>query len=340
MKKSSLIYIAGHNGLVGSAIVRRLQYEGYNNLVFTPHADYDLRNQQVVLDFFEKTRPEYVFLSAAKVGGILANTTKPADFLYDNLMIGCNIIQAAHNFKVKKLLFIGSSCIYPKLCPQPMKEEYLLSGYLEPTNEAYALAKISCLKMCQYYRKQHGDDFISAMPTNIYGKNDNFNLETSHVVPAIVRKFCLAKWLEDKEYEKIKQDLRTFDFETELNKHGIVHNKEQDTVTISFWGSGKARRELLHSDDLADALVFLMNNYSADDHINVGLGTDISINELVLMTKEIVGFQGKIDWDTSKPDGTPQKLLCIEKLNKMGWSAQIALYQGLKMMVEDYKDNL
>jgi GDP-L-fucose synthase len=346
MKKDAKIYVAGHTGLVGSAIVRKLQKEDYNNLVFTPHSQYDLRNQQQVYDFFERERPEYVFLSAAKVGGILANSNYPAEFIYDNLMIEANVIHCSHIFKVKKLLFLGSSCIYPKNCPQPIKEEYLLSGYLETTNEAYALAKISGLKMCEYYRKQYGDDFISAMPTNIYGHNDNYNLDTAHVLPALLRKFRLAKFLEIDDFERIKEDFKAFpislneisadklskqDILNILNNYGI--DKNNNVVKLTLLGSGSPYREFLHSDDLADALLFMILNYSDSLHLNVGTGKDITIKELAELIKDVAGFNGDIEWDISKPDGTPKKLLDVSRLDALGWKSCVSLMDGIEGLI-------
>lgn len=298
MEKDAKIYVAGHNGLVGSAIVRRLEQEGHTNILTRSFSGLDLRNQQAVNDFFNTERPEYVFLAAAKVGGILANATYPASFLYDNLAIAQNVIDAAHRYGVKKLLFLGSSCIYPRDCAQPMKEEYLLTSELEKTNEPYAIAKIAGLKLCEAYNRQFGTDFISCMPTNLYGPYDNFNLETSHVLPAIMRKFIEAK--------------RT----------------NQPTMTL--WGTGTVYREFLYVDDLADACVFLMNNYSGYETVNVGTGRDITINDAAKMIQEEVGYTGEIVYDSSKPDGTPRKLLNVNKLNALGWYASVDLREGIK----------
>ncbi len=298
MEKDAKIYVAGHNGLVGSAIVRRLEQEGHTNILTRSFSGLDLRNQQAVNDFFNTERPEYVFLAAAKVGGILANATYPASFLYDNLAIAQNVIDAAHRYGVKKLLFLGSSCIYPRDCAQPMKEEYLLTSELEKTNEPYAIAKIAGLKLCEAYNRQFGTDFISCMPTNLYGPYDNFNLETSHVLPAIMRKFIEAK--------------RT----------------NQPTMTL--WGTGTVYREFLYVDDLADACVFLMNNYSGYETVNVGTGRDITINDAAKMIQEEVGYTGEIVYDSSKPDGTPRKLLNVNKLNARGWYASVDLREGIK----------
>ncbi|WPX08506.1 GDP-L-fucose synthase [Anaerocellum danielii] len=307
MDKNSRIFVAGHRGLVGSAIVRRLKKEGFTNLILKGREEVDLTRQEEVEKFFEKERPEYVFLAAAKVGGIHANRTYPADFIYQNLMIECNVIHSAYKYGVKKLLFLGSSCIYPRECPQPMKEEYLLSGYLEPTNEAYAVAKIAGLKLCQYYKRQYGANFISCMPTNLYGPNDNFDLNTSHVIPALIRKFHEAK-IQDKPY-------------------------------VEVWGTGKPLREFLHVDDLADACVFLMKNYDDELWINVGSGEEVSIAQLAEMIKEIVGYKGEIVFNPEMPDGTPRKLLDISRLKSLGWERKISLYDGLRSTYEWYVEN-
>lgn len=304
MKKNSKIYVAGHRGLVGSAIVRKLEKEGYQNLILRTSSQVDLRDQQAVKDFFEKEKPEYVFMAAAKVGGINANNTHPAEFLYDNLCIQNNVIHQSYKNQVKKLLFLGSSCIYPKNTPQPIKEEYLLSGYLEPTNDAYAIAKIAGIKMCQSYHKQYGCNFISAMPTNLYGPGDNYDLKNSHVLPALLRKFHEAK--------------------------------EKGEANVTIWGTGKPRREFLHSDDLAEACLFLMEQYNDPAIINIGVGKDISIGEMAQMIKKISGFNGELVFDTSMPDGTFQKLLDVSKLNALGWQAKIAFEEGLKKTYEEY----
>ena len=305
--KNSKIYVAGHNGMVGSAIVRKLKSLGYKNLVLKSSKELDLRNSEDVTSFFNKERPEFVFLAAAKVGGILANSNYKADFIFDNLTIQNNVIKNAHLFKVEKLLFLGSSCIYPKNAPQPIKEEYLLTGLLETTNEPYAIAKIAGLKMCQYFREQYGCNFISIMPTNLYGKNDNFDLKTSHVLPALLRKFHDAK----------------------LNKE----NK------VEIWGSGNPKREFLHVDDLADACVFLMNNYNKSETINVGTGVDISIKDLALLIKKITGFKGDLEWNSSMPDGTYRKLLDVSKINNLQWKAKINLTDGIKLTYDWYIKN-
>lgn len=302
MEKNSKIYVAGHRGMVGSAIVRRLEENGYTNIIYRNSAELDLRNQAAVEKFFEEEKPEYVFLAAAKVGGIHANNTYPAEFIYDNLMIETNIINSSYKNKVKKLLFLGSSCIYPKFAQQPIKEEYLLTGSLEETNEAYAIAKITGIELCKFYRRQYGCDFISAMPTNLYGVNDNFNLETSHVMPALIRKFHEAK---------------------------INNSKE-----VVMWGTGKPRREFMYVDDLADSLIHLMLNYSDETHVNLGTGEDIEIGELANLIKEVVGYEGKIVNDLSKPDGTPRKLLDVTRLNTTGFKYKVELKDGIKKVYE------
>lgn len=298
MLKSAKIYVAGSNGMVGSAIVRTLEANGYSNIVVKSSKELDLKNQQAVHDFFNQEQPEYVFLAAAKVGGIHANNTYPATFIYDNIMIQSNVIQAAYEFNVKKLLFLGSSCIYPKFAPQPIKEEYLLTGSLEPTNEAYAIAKIAGLKMCQFYKQQYGCNFISAMPTNLFGINDNFNLENSHVLPALLRKFIEAK----------------------------QNNKQEVTV----WGSGTPMREFLFVDDLAEACLFLMESYNGVETVNIGTGEDVSIKELAETIMKIVGFEGHLIFDASKPDGAPRKLLDVSKINNLGWKHQTSLENGIQ----------
>ena len=303
MEQNSKIYIAGHRGMVGSAILRKLEKEGFGNFILKTSAELDLRNQQAVTDFFEKEKPEYVFLAAAKVGGILANNTYRADFLYENLQIQNNVIHHAWKNGVKKLMFLGSSCIYPKSAPQPLKEEYLLTGLLESTNEPYSIAKIAGIKMCDAYRSQYGCNFISVMPTNLYGPNDNYDLNNSHVLPALLRKFHEAKINNDAE--------------------------------VIVWGSGTPRREFLHADDMADACVFLMKHYNEPGLINIGIGEDISIKELAELIKEIVGYGGKIVFDTSKPDGTPRKLMDISKLNQLGWKAKTLLTEGIRKVYKE-----
>ena len=304
MEKESKIYVAGHRGMVGSAIVRKLTSLGYANLLTRTSAELDLRNQQQVADFFDIEKPEYVFLAAAKVGGIVANNTYRADFLYENLAIQNNIIHGSYLNKVKKLMFLGSSCIYPKLAPQPLKESYLLSGSLEPTNEPYAIAKIAGIKMCEAYRAQYGCNFISVMPTNLYGTNDNYDLVNSHVLPAMIRKFHEAK--------------------------------EKSASEMSLWGTGSPMREFLHADDLAEACLFLMENYNESELVNIGTGEDVTIKNLAALVKQIVGFQGEIMWDTSKPDGTPRKLMDVSKLHGLGWHHKIALEDGIKLAYQDF----
>lgn len=307
MDINAKIYIAGHRGLVGSALLRRLQNDGFNNLLVKTREELDLKNQAAVFEFFKTEKPEYVFLAAAKVGGILANRDNPAEFIYENLQIQNNIIEGSRRSGVTKLLFLGSSCIYPKDCPQPIKEEYLLSGYLEPTNDAYAIAKIAGIKMCQSYNKQYGTNYISVMPTNLYGPNDNFDLNSSHVLPALIRKFHEAK--------------------------------ENNLPDVQVWGTGSPMREFLHVDDLADACLFLMNNYNDSGIVNIGTGKDVSIKELAETIKEIIGFNGGIVWDTTKPDGTLRKVLDVSKLNNLGWEARIELKQGIKEIYTWYLEN-
>ena len=307
LSKNSKIYVAGHNGMVGSAICRKLESLGYKNLIKESSNKLDLRNSLETEHFFKSKNPEFVFLAAAKVGGILANSTYKADFIYDNIMIQNNVIHCAHKYKVEKLLFLGSSCIYPKKSKQPIKEEYLLSGYLEPTNEPYAIAKIAGLKMCEYYREQYGSNFISAMPTNLYGPNDNFNLETSHVFAAFIRKFHEAK----------------------------IQNHSE----VKLWGTGAPKREFLHVDDLADALVFLMKIYNSSSIINIGTGEYISITDLAKKIQKVVGYKGIINWDKSMPDGTFRKWLDVSKINDLGWKANTSLLKGIEMTYDWYSRN-
>ena len=305
MNLSDKIYVAGHNGMVGSAIVRNLQAKGFSNIIYRSSKELDLRNQQAVNNFFATEKPDYVFLAAAKVGGILANNTYRAEFIYDNLMMEVNIIHAAYANNVKKLLFLGSSCIYPKNAPQPLKENYLLTGELEPTNEPYAIAKIAGIKLCDAFRSQYGCNYISAMPTNLYGPNDNYDLNNSHVLPALIRKFHEAK--------------------------------QNNAATVSIWGSGKPMREFLHVDDMADACVFLMNTYNEEGLVNVGTGTDISIKDLALLIKDIVGYPGELVFDASKPDGTLRKLMDVSKLNTLGWQYRIPLKEGIEQVYDLFK---
>lgn len=307
MNLQDKIYIAGHRGMVGSAILRQLKEKGYTNFVLKTSSELDLRNQQAVADFFTEEKPDYVFLAAAKVGGIIANNTYKADFIYENLMIQNNIIHQSYLNDVKKLMFLGSSCIYPKMAPQPLKEEYMLTGELEPTNEPYAIAKIAGIKMCDAYRDQFGCNFISVMPTNLYGPNDNYDLKNSHVLPAMLRKFITAK------------------------------RNNEPSVTI--WGTGSPKREFLHADDLAEACLYLMENYNEQGLVNIGVGEDISILDLAILVKRIVGFEGEILTDTSKPDGTPRKLMDVYKLNSFGWKAKTTLEDGIKKVYEEIKDS-
>ena len=308
IKENDRIYIAGHNGMVGSAIVRELKKRGYTNLICRTSKELDLRNQQAVESFFKEEKPQFVFLAAAKVGGIVANNTYRATFLYDNLMIVSNIINAAHTNKVTKLLFLGSSCIYPKMAPQPLKEKYLLTGPLEHTNEPYAIAKITGIKLCETYRDQYGDNYISVMPTNLYGLNDNYHPENSHVLPALIRRFHEAK--------------------------------ERGLPEVTIWGSGKPLREFLYADDLAGACLFLMENYNEKEIINIGCGEDLSIQELAELIKEVTGYKGKMNFDTSKPDGTPRKLLDVSKINALGWRYTIPLKEGIVKAYQDFLKHL
>lgn len=307
MKSKSKIYVAGHRGMVGSAIIRKLNSEGFNNIVVRTSSELDLRNQQAVNVFFEAEKPDMVVLAAAKVGGIHANNVYRAEFLYDNLMIEANIIHAAYKNKVEKLLFLGSSCIYPKMADQPLKEEYLLTGELEPTNESYAIAKIAGIKLCETYRDQYGCNFIAAMPTNLYGPNDNYDLNNSHVLPALLRKFHTAK--------------------------------QEGNSAVEIWGTGSPKREFLHVEDLASACFFLLQNYNEKELVNIGCGEDISIKDLALTIKKVVGFEGELTFDTSKPDGTPRKLLSMDKLHKLGWKHQIELEDGIKRVYKNVLDN-
>jgi len=308
MEKSGKIYVAGHRGMVGSAIVRKLEHEGFKNIIQRNSSELDLRNQQAVNEFFAKEKPDYVFLAAAKVGGIVANNTYRAEFLYDNLMIESNIIQAAYVQKVKKLLFLGSSCIYPKLAPQPLKEEYLLTGLLEHTNEGYAVAKIAGIKLCEAYRDQYGCNFISAMPTNLYGQGDNYHPQNAHVIPSLIRRFHEAK----------------------LN----------DAPVVTIWGSGSPLREFMYSDDVADACYFLMESYNDKTFVNIGTGEDLTIKDLAMQIKEVVGYKGEITFDTSKPDGTPRKLMDSGRLHSMGWKHKTSLAEGLRKAYQFFKQEV
>ncbi len=308
MNINDKIYVAGHKGMVGSAIIRRLQRDGFANIITRTSAELDLRNQQAVADFFANEKPDYVFLAAAKVGGIVANNTYRADFIYENMMIEFNVIHHAYLNKVKKLMFLGSSCIYPKLAPQPLKEDYLLTGLLEETNEPYAIAKIAGIKMCDAYRAQYGCNFISVMPTNLYGPNDNYDLKNSHVLPALIRKFHTAK--------------------------------KENAASVEIWGTGSPMREFLHADDLADACFYLMQNYNEAGLVNIGVGEDITIKDLALLVKKIVGFGGELKFDTSKPDGTPRKLMDVSKLHSFGWKHKINLEEGINGVYAEVKETL
>ena len=308
MKKTDKIYVAGHRGLVGSAIVRNLQSKGYENIIGRTHKELDLTDQKAVRDFFEEERPDVVVLAAAKVGGINANNTAPADFAYENLQIQCNVIKAAHDYKVKKLLFLGSTCIYPKMAPQPIPENALLTGPLEVTNEAYAIAKIAGLEMCKFFKRQYGDDFISCMPTNLYGPRDNYDLENSHVMPAMIRKFHEAK--------------------------------KNNAASVELWGTGTPLREFLYVDDMADACVFLLENYGGEEHVNIGTGKEVSIKELAETVREAVGYTGEIVWNTDMPDGTPRKLTDVSKLHELGWKHRIELEEGVKLAYQWFCENI
>ncbi|MBW8308895.1 MAG: GDP-L-fucose synthase [Candidatus Paracaedibacteraceae bacterium] len=307
MEKNAKIYVAGHKGLVGSAILRNLESKGYSNVIGRTHKELDLLDQKAVREFFEIERPEYIVLAAAKVGGINANNTTPADFIYDNLEIQNNVIKCAHDFKVKKLLFLGSTCIYPKMAPQPISEDSLLTGPLEETNEAYAIAKIAGLEMCKFYKRQYGDNFISCMPTNLYGPNDNFDLRNSHVMPALIRKFYEAK----------------------------INNSPK----VEIWGTGAPLREFLYVDDMADACVFLLENYDGEQHVNIGTGKEVSIKELAETIKNVVEYHGELEWNTSMPDGTPRKLTNVNKLHNIGWKHKTDLVDGVRLAYDWFVNN-
>lgn len=308
MDKNDKIYVAGHRGLVGSAIVRNLQAKGYTNVIGRTHKELDLCDQQAVRAFFEQERPDIVVLAAAKVGGINANNTTPAEFAYENMQIQCNVIKCCHDFKVKKLLFLGSTCIYPKMAPQPIPEDALLTGPLETTNEAYAIAKIAGLEMCKFYKRQYGDDFISCMPTNLYGPYDNYDLNGSHVMPAMIRKFHEAK--------------------------------VSGAPTVELWGSGKPLREFLYVDDMADACVFLLENYSGEQHVNIGTGKEVTIRTLAEMVKKVVGYEGEIVWNAKMPDGTPRKLTDVSKLHSLGWTHRVELEEGIGLAYEWFREHV
>lgn len=308
ISKNDKIYVAGHHGLVGSAIVRNLEAKGYTNVFGKSHKELDLLNQQAVRDFFEKEKPDVVVLAAAKVGGINANNVAPADFAYENMQIQCNVIKCCHDFKVKKLLFLGSSCIYPKLAPQPIPEDALLTGMLEPTNEGYAIAKISGMQMCKYFKRQYKDDFISCMPTNLYGPYDNYDLQGSHVLPAMIRKFHEAK--------------------------------KNNAPMVELWGTGSPLREFLYVDDMADACVFLLENYDGEQHVNIGTGVEVTIKQLAELVQKTVGYTGEIFWNSNMPDGTPRKLCDVSKLHSLGWTHKVDLEEGVKLAYDWFKENV
>lgn len=308
MNKTDKIYVAGHRGLVGSAIVRKLQEKGYANIVGRTHKELDLTNQAAVVRFFEEERPDVVVLAAAKVGGINANNTKPAEFAYENMQVQCNVIKCCHDYNVKKLLFLGSTCIYPRMAPQPIPEDALLTGPLEETNEAYAIAKIAGLEMCKFFKRQYGDDFISCMPTNLYGPRDNYDLKDSHVLPAMIRKFHEAKM--------------------------------KGAPSVELWGTGSPLREFLYVDDMADACVFLLESYSGEQHVNIGTGKEVTIKELAETVRKTVGFEGEIIWNSDMPDGTPRKLTNVDKLHAMGWRHKVELNEGVKLSYEWFKENM
>lgn len=368
MNKGSKIAVLGVSGLVGSALVRRLFQGGYKNIIGTYHTrmpkeqsitliQLDCTNQKEVFNFYEKIQPEYVFLAAAKVGGILANNTYKAEFIYDNIMIASNIIHAAYKYGVKKLLNLGSSCIYPKFAPQPMKEEYLLTSTLEPTNEPYAIAKISAIKLCRYYNEQYGTNFVSVMPTNLYGEKDNFNFETSHVLPALIRKFYLAKLLKEGNWEKVVQNLQKYKIGFGLDEKLDFQDRESIQKVLSYvgvtkdyvhvWGTGEVYREFLHVDDMAAASLFVMENLDANDFpklylfdyfLNVGCGEDIKIKDLVMLIKKVAGFEGDIKFDKTKPDGTPRKLLDVSKLFSLSWRPKVGLREGIERILRTLKE--
>jgi len=352
MEKTAKIYVAGHRGLVGSAIVRCLKMNGFVNIITRTHKNLDLTNQQQVNDFFAKEKPDYVFLAAAKVGGIMANKTYPAEFIYQNLMIGANVIEAAYKNGVKKLLNLGSSCIYPRMAPQPMREDALLTSELEPTNEAYAVAKIAVIKLCRYYNQQYGTNFISVMPTNQYGAGDNFNMETAHLLPMLMRRFHLAKLLQQQDYEAICKDLQKYKLGWGIDENLNISDENalvealakigayRDKVVV--WGDGSVYREMMDADDLADACVYLMQHKNASDIgelVNITSGTDIQLKNLIEMTAEIVGYNGKIEYDTSKPNGTPRKMMDNEKIKSLGWEPKITLQEGIEKAYQWYLEN-
>ncbi len=352
MDRSAKIYVAGHRGLVGSAILRRLQELNYTNLLTRTSDELDLRRQSDTENFFEQERPDYVFLAAAKVGGILANSTYRAEFIYDNIMIAANVIQASFRYGVKKLLNLGSSCIYPKYAPQPLKEEYLLTGQLEPTNEPYAVAKIAAIKLCRYYNEQYGTNFMSVMPTNLFGIHDNFNLETAHVLPALIRKFHLAKLMQEKRFDDVERDLATAPLGLNIIETSGLEAVGITADAVTLWGTGNPYREFLYVDDLADACVFVMTRCDAasalrtpaegfegnviGEFINIGTGEDITIRDLAELVRKIVGYRGNIVWDPAKPDGTPRKLLDISRITSLGWKSRFTLEEGIRITYEWY----
>ena len=351
MEKNSKIFLAGHGGMVGSAILKKLQEAGYKNIVTRTHQELDLTRQKDTENFFEQQRPDAVFLAAAHVGGILANSTYTAEFIYENIMIAANIIHASYKFGVKKLLNLGSTCIYPKLAPQPMKEEYLLSGYLEPTNEPYAVAKIAAIKLCRYYNQQYKTNFMSVMPTNLYGPHDNYNLETSHLLPAFIRKFHLAKLLMNNDIDGIIKNLKKYRVlpgvdSSQISMRDVLEVLKKIGInkgSVTLWGSGTPSRELLYSDDLSDACLFLMQKFDASqigEFVNIGIGKGYAIKEIADMVKGIVGFEGTIAWDTSKPDGTPKKISDVSRLNALGWKAQTELPQGIELVYSLYRNSI
>lgn len=350
MKKNAKIFVAGHQGLVGSAILRRLQKEGFKNIITRTHTELDLTNQAETLAFFEQEKPDYVFLAAAKVGGILANKTYPAEFIYQNIMIASNVIHSAYKTGVKKLLNLGSSCIYPRLAPQPMVEDCLLTGPLESTNEAYALAKISAIKLCRYYNEQYGTNFISVMPTNQYGIGDNFNMETAHLLPMIMRRFHLAKLLSKGDFEAIKKDIKRYKLGWDMDAKIDLNNNESIEKALNevgaykdkvvLWGDGSVYRELMCSDDLADACFYLMQEKEFNEigeHVNITNGDDILLRDLFQLVKEIVGFEGKIEYDTTKPNGTPRKMMDASRIKQLGWTPKISLEKGIQEFYDWYK---
>ncbi len=347
MDRKSKIYIAGHKGLVGSAFIKKLKNSGYNNIITKTHLELDLTRQEEVEKFFEKEKPEYVFLAAAKVGGIYANNTYKAEFIYQNIMIAANVINAAYKFGVKKLLNLGSSCIYPRDSKQPIKEEYLLTGSLESTNEPYAIAKIAAIKLCRYYNEQYGTNFISVMPTNLYGPEDNFDFENSHVLPALLRRIYLGKLLMENNFDKIKKNLDFHEKTTrysESSKKEIINKLEKHLIykdRVAIWGTGTPYREFLYSDDLADACFFLMEKYDAKEIgeiINIGTGKDLTIKDLAILIKKITEYIGELVFDSSKLDGTPRKLMDVSKLHSLGWKDKVSLEEGIKEVLKKLKE--